>query len=774
MGIKSKIERVDAYAKVTGQAKYTEDLVPANAHVIRLLHSTIANGVVKSINIDEALKVDGVDFIITCFDVPKKQFATAGHPHSIDPAHLDVVNRNILTSRVRYYGDDIAAVVAVNKIQADKALKLIKVEYDEFEPYIYPSDSVGADKPLHEQYPENVLARMDFEIKDGNVDFGTAEFTEKEEIGEGTGLYGDYYHLPTVQHAHIENICSLACMEGDQFIVYSPNQAPHTLRHHIADAIGKPLSRIRVVKPYVGGGFGNKQDTFYEPLLCLATEKLCGEPVYITLDREETFINSRVRHAMDIRTALKYTDDGIFTDKAVRIHNYAGAYGSNGHSVAAYAVTNFFELYPVKGKAIGESMTFLSNLPTSAAMRGYGIPQITFAVESQIDDIAYDNNWDPIELRLKNIMPENFLDPFDKFNCVSNGVRACIQRGRELIAWDRKRKEYDEYNKGQSYIKKGVGMAAFTYKTGVYPIQLETASARMLLNEDGTVNLQIGAIEIGQGSDTVMVQIASEVTGIPEEKIHLVSMQDTDVSPHDAGAYASRQTYVSGAAVKKTAQQLVDTLIDRAAFISGKKVENLKLEKEVIYDINTGEKVTDIAEIALKMQYKNDKDKDSEHITAEATFTAHSNCFSFGVSFADIEVDIMTGEITVKHIAAVHDSGTIINRELAEGQVRGGVVMGMGYALGEEMLFDSKGKPLNNNLLDYKMPTSMDVPDIDVDFVETYEPTGPFGNKALAEPPTIPQGPAIRNALLHATGVKMYELPMTAQRVVEALNENKK
>ena len=266
---------------------------------------------------------------------------------------------------------------------------------------------------------------------------------------------------------------------------------------------------------------------------------------------------------------------------------------------------------------------------------------------------------------------------------------------------------------------------------------------------------------MGQGSDTVFAQMASEITTIPEDKIHVVSSQDTDISPHDCGAYASRQSYISGGAVKKTAWELYRRIVERAADLAEAEKDNLEIKQEGIYDKRTGNHLFSIGHVARYVQYANDRKTETEHITAEATYTGKNNAFAFGAGFADVEVDVPVGKIKIKKFVSVHDSGTILNPALARGQVYGGVAMGVGYALGEQMLFDKEtGRPLNNNFLDYKIPTSMDIPEIVVDFVETYEPSGPFGNKALGEPPMIPVAPAIRNALLDATGVSIYELPM--------------
>jgi len=388
-----------------------------------------------------------------------------------------------------------------------------------------------------------------------------------------------------------------------------------------------------------------------------------------------------------------------------------------------------------------------------------------------MDDIALSHGWDPIDFRMQNVMTDDFIDPFDKFVVKSNGARACMQKAREMSGWDEKRRAYTEFNLTSKDIKKGIGMALFSYKTGVYPLQIENGACRIMMNEDGTATIQVGATELGQGSDTIFCQIVSEITTIPENRLTLISSQDTDISPYDNGAYASRQTYVSGGAVKKAAEILKEKLIDRAAMILGIPAEGLKLVNEKVVTPDGQERMS-IAAICSHMNFVNDQRTLTEHITSEATYTAHSICFSYGVSIIDLEVDVPIGKVRINKVYSVHDSGQIINPQLAAAQLHGGVGMGIGYALGEQMIFDEKtGRPLNNNFLDYKIPTSMDVPEIETAFIETYEPSGPFGNKGLAEPPLIPQAPSIRNAILHATGVKLYALPMNPQNLVHAFRK---
>lgn len=377
-----------------------------------------------------------------------------------------------------------------------------------------------------------------------------------------------------------------------------------------------------------------------------------------------------------------------------------------------------------------------------------------------MEDIAREMGLDPLEFRKKNAMPLGYVDPFNGITCHSTALRECIDKGAAYIGWDELREKYKNQT---GPVRRGVGMACFSYKTGVYPISLETSSARMVLNQDGTVQLQLGATEIGQGGDTVFSQMAAQAIGIPTEDVHILSFQDTDTAPFDTGAYASRQTYVTGKAIKKVGEEFRAKLLSYAAELFP-DADGLTILDRHIAD-GSGEKLISLADLALNAFYSLEH---SVHITAEDTNHCKDNTFSFGCCFAEVEVDIPVGKIKVLRIVNVHDSGRLINPQLAEAQVHGGMSMGLGYALSEEMKFDPKtGRLLNGNLLDYKLPTAMDHPELKALFVETVDPSGPFGNKALGEPPAIPVAPAVRNAVLYATGVAVNTLPMSPQHMVE-------
>lgn len=778
MGVGSSMNRVDAWEKVTGQAKYTADLMPQNLYTAKVVHSTIGNGWVKSFDLEDALKVPGVIKIVTCFDVPDIQFPTPGHPWSVEKAHQDIKDRKLLNRRVRMYGDDIAAVIAEDEIAARRAADKIKVEYEEYPVILDPEASMKEGAPLlHEEKPGNVIAHTGFVLGDESFEQAVKE--------EGLTIIEKEYRTQPVQHCHIEVPVSYAYMEKGRIVIVTSTQIPHIVRRVVSQALGIPVGQIRVIKPYIGGGFGNKQDVLYEPLNAFLCTQTGGHGVRLELSREETLGCTRVRHAFTWKIKGAVREDGTLVARKYVAYSNQGAYASHAHAIAANAANIFKQLYRDEKVLESDSYTVYTNLMTGGAMRGYGIPQGDFVTECVADDLAHAVGMDPLAFRLKNCVKEGYMDPHLGIAFHSYGLKACMEKGKDYIGWEEKRKAYE---KQSGPVRRGVGMAIFNYKTGVYPISLETSSCRMVLNQDGSMQLFMGATEIGQGADTVFTQMAAEVTGITEDRIHIETVQDTDTTPFDTGAYASRQTYVSGKAVKKTGELFKQRILEYAAFklklpkedgpaatagdpgTSGKSTETaawkrLDIKEDQVIDKVSGEVLLSLAALAEEALYSLER---SVHITAETTSHCKENSFASGVCFAEVEVDMPLGRIRVLDIINVHDSGKLINPSLARAQVHGGMSMGMGYALSEELLVDEKtGRPLNANLLDYKIPTAMDTPGLHTDFVELDDPTGPFGNKALGEPPAIPVAPAIRNAVLHATGIAFDSLPLSPQKLVE-------
>ena len=753
--IGKSVPRVDAYEKVTGRAKFTEDLLPKRCLVAKVLHATIGNGIVKSIDTSEAESMEGVVKVVTFHDVPDHCYPTPGHPWSVELAHQDVADRNLLTGRVRYYGDDIAAVVAEDEIIASRALKKIKVEYEEYPVEIHPRKSMyGSKPPIHFDKKDNVLARSNYFI--GDVDKG---MEEAETVVKGT------YKTPIVQHCHIENPISYAYMEKGRIVVVTSTQIPHIVRRVIGQALGIPWGNIRVIKPYIGGGFGNKQDVLYEPLNAFLTTQVGGRPVKLDVSREETFCNTRTRHAIEFDLAAGVDKEGKLVAKDMHSYSNQGAYASHGHAIAANGLTSWRLQYACPNIR-GEAYTIYTNTPVGGAMRGYGIPQVCFAIESFMDDVAEAIHMDPLEFRRKNLIEGYYEDRYLKpIAANTNGIFECLKKGAEYIRWDEKRKKYA---KQTGAVRRGVGMALFSYKTGVWPISLEIAGARLSMNQDGSVQLQLGATEIGQGADTVFSQMVAETLQTDMAHVHIQTVQDTDVSPFDTGAYASRQSFVTGTAVKHCAEILRDKILAYAKTLLP-EVDTRELSLHDNWIWAGEEQAISLAALAEESYYSL---TNSSVLTAEVSEQVKKNTIATGCCFAEVEVDIKLGKIKILHIINVHDSGKLLNPQLAEMQVHGGMSMGMGYGISEQLILDEKtGRPLNGNLLDYKLMTMLDTPDIKADFVEMDDPMGPYGNKALGEPPAIPSAPAIRNAVLHATGVAFNENPLTPQRLIDGFKK---
>ena len=754
--IGKSVKRVDAFEKVTGRAKYTDDLCGRNAYVAKVMHSTIAHGYVKSIDTSEAEKIPGVVKIVTCFDVPEYYYPTAGHPWSTEEAHQDVADRLLLVKHVRYYGDDIAAVVAENDVAAAQAVRALKAEYEEL-PFVLDVRKAMEDgaPQLHENYPNNILAHTS--IRNGDYEKAVKE--------PGLTKVEGWYETPTVQHCHIENPVCYAYMEQGRIVVVTSTQLPHICRRIVGQALGIPWGQVRVIKPYIGGGFGNKQDILYEPLCAYLCTQIGGRAVKLDTSREETFVSTRVRHAIRFHIISYVHPDGTYAARKFESFSDQGAYASHGHSIAAKGMGCFPQLYPCPNIE-ADAYTVFTNKSTAGAMRGYGIPQAMFAMESHTEDVARALGIPSYAFRMKNVMPKGFKDNFSKNVNYYDSFRECMEKGRKDFEYDRKLKEY-AHQTGD--IRRGVGMAVFWYNTGVWPISLETSACRMVLNQDGSIQVQVGETEIGQGADTAFAQMAAETLGIPYEMVHVISTQDTDVTPFGTGAYASRQTYMAGFSIRQTGELLKKKIIETAHELTRQMKENLDIINGYIVRTTDGETLMTLGELATEKLYSL---TDNGHLTAESSYQIKNNAYSFGCTFAEVEVDIPGCRVEVKDILNVHDCGKVINPALAEAQVHGGMSMAIGYALSEKLLFDEKtGRPLNNNLLDYKLSTFMDHPDLKAEFIENPEPTSAFGTKALGEPPTCSPAPAIRNAVLQAVGVAFDEIPMRPHLLFEGFKK---
>lgn len=746
MYVGKKVTRVDAHDKVIGRTKYTDDLCDKGAYVARILHSTIAHGKVVSIDTSEAEKIPGVVKVLTCFDLGEKHyFPTAGHPWSTDPNHQDVADRLLLTDEVRFYGDDIAAVVAEDEVSAAQALRAMKVEYEEYPFVLDVQEAMKEGAPqLHEKFPNNILKHTT--INKGNY----AEAIKEPGLTKVEG----WYETPAVQHCHIENFICTAGMEGDRITVVSSTQIPHIVRRVVGQALGVEWGKIRVIKPYIGGGFGNKQDVLYEPLCAWLCTKVGGHLVKLDVPREETFVCNRTRHSIRNHIISWVRPDGTFAARKLEAFSDQGAYASHGHSIVAKGAGAFPQLYPCDNVEV-DAYTVFTNKPVAGAMRGYGIPQAMWAVECHTEDIAAKMGMDPIVFRRQNLMPKGYVDPFSKNELYSDTFNQCLDKAIAEIDYDRK---YKEYQNQTGDIRRGIGVAMFWYNTAVWPISLETSSCRMVLNQDGSLQVQLGETEIGQGADTAFAQMTADVVGVPLENVHMMSCQDTDVTPFGTGAYASRQTYTAGFSIRQTGMLLKERILEYAHDLTRMPAYNLDIVNGEIVRVTDGRVLMSLQELATEALYSL---TNSKHLTAESTAQIKSNAYSFGCTIAEVEVDIPMCQVKLLNIVNAHDAGKLINPALAAAQVHGGMSMGIGYGLSEKMMFDEKtGRTLNNNLLDYKLSTMMDHPRLNAVFVENEEPTSAYGTKALGEPPACSVAPAIRNAVYQATGVGVNEAPV--------------
>lgn len=741
--------RVDAIAKVTGRARYTDDYMMAGMCYAKYVRSPIAHGYATSINCDEAKSLPGVLAVFTWEDVPDIPFATAGHAWTLDENKRDTADRFLLTRHVRHHGDAVAIVVARDALTAEKAALLVNVEWEKL-PVITTPEAALADDAVPIHPGGNLLNRS--EMTTGNV---------QQAIDAADYQLHGHYQTPVIQHCHMESVTSLAWMEDDSRIsIVSSTQIPHIVRRVVGQALGIPWSCVRVIKPYVGGGFGNKQDVLEEPMAAFLTRKLGGIPVKVSLSREECFLASRTRHAFTMDGQIGLNRDGTLQGYRLDVLSNTGAYASHGHSIASAGGNKVAYLYPRSAYAY-HSTTCYTNLPSAGAMRGYGAPQVIFAVESMLDDAATALGLDPVEVRLRNAACEGGTNPITGKRIYSAGLPECLQKGRALFEWDARRAECLHQ---QGNIRRGVGVACFSYTSNTWPVGVEIAGARLLMNQDGTINVQSGATEIGQGADTVFSQMVAETLGVPVSDVHVISTQDTDITPFDPGAFASRQSYVTAPALRKAALQLRDKILLHAADMLHQSVMSLTLTAGHIVLIDRPDSpLLSLKELAMDAFYHPER---GGQLSAECSVKTTTNPPAFGCTFVDLSVDIALCKVTINRILNVHDSGHILNPQLAEGQVHGGMGMGIGWSLFEEMIIDGEsGLVRNPNLLDYKMPTMPDLPQLESAFVETQEPQSAYGHKSLGEPPIIPVAAAIRNAVKMATGVAIDTLPLTPKRL---------
>ncbi|MCL6479084.1 MAG: 4-hydroxybenzoyl-CoA reductase subunit alpha, partial [Peptococcaceae bacterium] len=704
--IGKSVPKMDGRVKVTGQAKYTGDLKFPNMLVGKILTSPHAHARILSIDTSEAEKLPGVKAVITHRDVPDLKYG-------ISPARWD---ENIFCiDKVRFVGDKVAAVAAIDEETVYKALKLIKVEYEELPAVFDPIEAMKEGAPLvHDQYPRNINAEI-------HQSFGDVEkaFQEAYYIRTDTFVGQRTYQSPIEPHS------AISIWEGGKLTVYSSTQSPHYFQYYIAREFGLRMGDVRVIKPFVGGGFGGKLEPTGLEYAGAALARITGRPVKMFYDRHEMFAHNRGRHKQIMKLTTAVDKNGKILGVHADFIQDGGAYTSLGIATAYYAgalltLTYDFENYKF------DMYRVYTNLPACGAQRGHGAPQPRYAFECHLDNIAKDLGIDPIELRLRNARKPNTTTPND-FKINSCELTACIEKARRISGWDEK--------KGKLPKGRGIGIALGSFVSGAgYPIyrtDLPHSSAIIKVHEDGTAaTLYTGAVDIGQGSDTVLCQMAAEAMGYKYENMKIVSA-DTETTPHDFGAYASRQTLMSGSAVKQAGEEVKKQVLELASTLMEVDVDDLDCREGVIFCRSNPEITKTFAEVARTFFVKKGPlvgrgvyTPPKLGGTFKGAAVGTSPAYSFAAQISEVEIDEETGEINVKEVWDVHDCGMVINPNLLHGQVHGSLYMGMGEAVWEEVLFDDKGKILNPNLGEYRLPTALDMPKVNSELVESYEPAG--------------------------------------------------
>lgn len=747
-----RIPRIDALQKVTGRGQYTGDIkLPGMLHA-KMLWSPVAHARIAHIDTTRAEALPGVHCVLTYKDVPQNKF-NRYYREPIDLERLPF-DELLLTDHVRHVGDRVAIVAAESPEIAEEALELIEVEYEELPVLSEPFQALAPDAPaIHEpdpQYGKNVVKHVEFTV--GNIERG---FAECDLIVE------DRFSTHTVCHSPLEPHVYVASIDGQgKITIWASTHGPFNVRTVTAIALSIPRAKIRAIEPLVGGGFGGKNDVFYEPLLALMAMRT-GRPVRFELTRMEEFMATPVRHAITLDIKLGFKRDGTLHARQMTAYLNTGAYASAGGKVATTVGHRWLVLYRTPHIKY-DGYAIYTNCPVASAMRGFGSPQQVFATESLMDIAAERLGIDPVELRLKNHVRPGDVDPSCGYTLLSVGLDECIRRGAALIGWEEKRKHHIV----SPTVRRGVGFAIGTHNSGVKPWVNELSSAVVIVNDDGSVNLLTGAADIGQGSDTSLTQICAEVLGVRIEDVVLTTA-DTDTTPYDIGTHSSRLTYIAGQAVMQAAQDARDQLLSFAAEMLEAKKEDLDIKDRMVYVRHLPESRISVFDVAMHAQHG----ENPTQILGRSSWPAPYNAPPFAAHFAEVSVDIETGQVTVDRLTAVHDIGKAINPLTIEGQIEGAIQQGIGYALSEHLVIDKdSGQPVNPSFTDYKMLAARDMPrQIEPLYVESIEPTGPFGAKGLAEPALVPTAAAIANAVANATGVRIKELPITPEKVLAGL-----
>lgn len=749
--IGKSVKREDVIEKVTGEGTYVADLKPAGMLYGKIKRAEVAHARIKRIDVSRALAYPGVKAVLTHEDVPRVLHYGSPHPRSASCTK----DQYILDDRVRFWGEGVAAVAAISEEIADEALDLIEVEYEELPAVFTPEEAMKPGAPLiHDVGPGGNLVLDPVKVERGDVDKG---FAEADFILEGE--YSGGRPVP----AYMEpNVC-LADWDGaGKLTFWTSTQTSFMVRGILAEVLGLPVNKVRVLVDHMGGGFGAKQDCFQHEFLCALLARATRRPVRMEFTRRETFVAGRSRHPFKLWLKQGFRNDGTLTAREMKIVYDSGAYGSHTPGVTIVGTTSATSLYRCENVRL-EGRGVYTNMPIAGAFRGYGVVQTYFALDIQMDEAAVRLGMDPAALKLKNAVRDGDIAP-SGHAIIGRGLEACIQTGVTRFDWSAVRTQNRRPDRARPHLRKGWGLGCEMHGSSAYPGIKEQGNALLKVNEDGSVTLMTGAAGLGTGAHTALAQIAAEELGVPFSSVSVVH-GDTDAVPWDIGAFASHTTYLVGSATRMAAAEARQAILERAAEKLQTTAERLTISDGVIHPTDAPDQGLTVPEAMGPS-----KGIPAANILGRGTYEP-TKSYSFAAHFVEVTVDTETGLVEVDRVLPVHDVGKVIHPIAAQGQIEGGIQQGIGHTLTEDYIVDPKtGRSLNAGLVDYKMPLSMDMPDIDTVILEAApDPGGPWGAKGVGEDPIIAIGPAIANAIFDAIGVRFRHYPITPEDVLNAL-----
>lgn len=757
--VSSGVRKKDAMALVTGQPVYTSDLLPAHCLIVKLLRSPHASAIIKNIRTDTAKKVEGIVCILTWQDVPKVRFTQAGQTYP-EPSPYD---RLILDQRIRCEGDPVAIVAGESTEAVDKALRLIKVEYEILEPLLDFTKALDNPILVHPEEDFKALCNVGADNKRNLCSCGINEYGDVNQEFEKCDIIIDQtYDTLANSQAMMETFRTFTQLDAfGRLQVTSSTQIPFHVRRILSNALQIPKSKIRVIKPRIGGGFGAKQSAVSEVFPAIVTLKT-GRPAVIEYTRQESLTNGSPRHQMQIRVRLGAKKDGTICAIDLHTLSNAGAYGEHGPTTVGLSGHKSIPLYgSVKAYRFHWEVVY-TNTMSGGAYRGYGATQGIFALETAVNELAAQLKMDPCTLRSKNMVKQgDTMHAYYGEVLNSCTLNKCMETAKKMIDWENK---YPCKILENGHIR-SVGVAMAMQGSAISNIDIGSADIR--LTDEGYYTLLIGATDMGTGCDTILAQIAADCLDCDIDRISVQGV-DTDQSPYDCGSYASSTTYLTGMAVVKTCEQIREKIIAQGASMLNISIEQAEFDGKAVFDIASKKSVSlqEIGFASFSGKYST--------IQACVSHTSPVSPPPFMVGIVEIDLDPDTGKLELIDYAAAIDCGTVINTNLARVQTEGGLVQGIGMTLTENVQYTQRGRLQNNSFMQYKIPTRLDSGKIQVAFESSYEPTGPFGAKSIGELVINTPAPAIANAIFNATGIQFRKLPITSEQIAMGIVAKKK